>query len=533
MKRLSSVVLACSLTVLGWSGAWADVRLPKIFTDNMMLQRDKPVRVWGWAEPGEQVNVTLAGKQAAAQTDKDGRWSVEMPALKEGENLELTVAGKNTLTLKNVIVGDIWLCSGQSNMEMGLGGCLGAAEDIKSADLPKIRQIKFNHVTSAYAEPDAPAATAWQVCSPQSAGGMTAVGFYYAREVQAKTGVPIGILDDNWGGTAIEPWVAPEGMELVPELKQAAAERQNAMAAYRTNQLPKAIEAMEIWIAATRTALEKDAPLIPAPRIPGHPGANGWCGMYNAMINPLVHFPIKGALWYQGESNGGEGESYYDKMRALVGGWRKQWGQADLPFYYVQLANFQGATDDPAGGDGWAKLRGAQTKALSIPNAGMAVIIDIGEANDIHPKNKYDVGLRLARWALARDYGQKDLVPSGPIFKEMKIEGGKAKLFFDHVGSGLMVGKKEGRAPTVEDKEAALKRFAIAGADPSSPGGSAAAGKKWHWAEAVIEGNAVVVSSPAVAQPVAVRYAFSYNPTGANLYNREGLPASPFRTDDW
>ena len=247
--------------------------------------------------------------------------------------------------------------------------------------------------------------------------------------------------------------------------------------------------------------------------------------MHNAMIHPFVNFPITGALWYQGESNGGEGESYYHKMHALIGGWRKLWGQGNFPFYFVQLASFQGVTEDPAGGDGWAKLREAQRHSLSIPNTGMAVITDtvpLAEAGDIHPRNKYDVGLRLARWALNRDYGQKELEVSGPLFKALTIEGNKARLAFDHIGSGLMVGKKEGRATAIENSEGKLKRFAMAGAD-----------KKWHWAQAVIEKDTVVVSSPEVTEPVAVRYAFQMNPDGANLYNRDGLPASPFRTDNW
>jgi sialate O-acetylesterase len=212
-------------------------------------------------------------------------------------------------------------------------------------------------------------------------------------------------------------------------------------------------------------------------------------------------------------------------MRALIGGWRKQWKQPDFPFYFVQLANYQGVSEDPAGGNGWAKLREAQTRSLSIPNTGMAVIIDtvpLDQAGDIHPKNKYDVGTRLARWALGRDYGQKSLVVSGPLFKALKIEGGRARLAFDHIGAGLMVGKKEGRNPAIENKSEKLKRFAIAGAD-----------KKWFWAEAVIEGNTISVSAAEVKEPVAVRYAYQMNPDGANLYNRDGLPASPFRTDTW
>ena len=504
--------------------ATADVRLPKIFTDNMMLQRDLPVHVWGWADAGEAVTVSLAGKSATAKTGPNGQWTAELPAMKSGENLELTVKGKNSLTLKNVLLGDIWVCSGQSNMEMGLNGCLGFQDDLNAADLPKIRRIKINHEQAGMPQPDAPTATPWQVCSPKMDAGITAVGFYFAREVFQKTGVPIGIVDDNWGGTPIEPWVAIEGIGLIPELKPQFDACQDALRNYRTNQLPKGLTDMEAWIAQTRKELAANQPTGMPPALPVPP-VGGWSGMYNSMVAPFAHFPIKGALWYQGESNGGEGDTYYDKMRALIGGWRKVWGQGDFPFYYVQLAAFQTPVDDPAGGNGWAKLREAQRKTLTYPNTGMAVIIDtvpIAQKDDIHPKNKYDVGMRLARWALNRDYGMKQVEVSGPLFKALKIEGDKARIAFDHVGTGLMVGKKEGRNPAVETPGAKLARFSIAGAD-----------KKWFAADAVIVNNTITLTSPEVKVPVAVRYAFQMNPDGANLYNREGLPASPFRTDDW
>ena len=464
-----TAIMACVLP------AAADVTLAKVFTDNMMFQRKQPIRVWGTAEAGEEVSVALGKKSAKATTSAEGKWMAELPAVEVGDNLELAIKGKNTLSLKNIIIGDIWVCSGQSNMEMGLGGCLGSEEDIKAADFPKIRRIKFNHVQTPEPQAEAPTATAWQVCSPATAGGFTAAGFYFAREVMQKTGVPIGIIDSNWGGTRIEPWIAAEGLPLVEALKAAK------------------------------------------------PADFG--GMYNGMIHPIIKLPIKGALWYQGESNGEEGQTYNDKMQALIGGWRKQWGVGDFPFYFVQLANFQNPNQDPAGGNGWAKLREAQTKTLSVANTGMAVIIDtvpLSEGGDIHPKNKYDVGSRLAQWALAKDYGKKEVVFSGPIFKALKIQGGKALIAFDHNGGGLMVGKKSGRATAVDAAGEKLKRFAIAGAD-----------KKWFWADAVIEKNLVVVSSPDVKEPVAVRYGYEMNPDGANLYNKEGLPASPFRTDDW
>ncbi len=505
----------------------AEVQLPKTFSDNMMLQRDQPVRVWGWADAAEEVTASLAGQSASTKADALGQWSLSLPPLKQGDNLEMTVKGRNSITLKNILVGDIWVCSGQSNMEMNLKGCLGSSDDIKAANLPKIRRIKFNHVQSGSPEAEAPIQGPWQLCTPDTAGGFTAAGFYFAREVLEKTGVPIGIIDDEaGGGTAIEPWVAFAGLEQVDALKPALAAKQAALAAQRA--------AMPGYLAKMDALAGRDA-RQPGGRDRAHARPRDARGRrcrlerhvqrHDGLI-PVVRAPIKGALWYhQGESNGGEGDSYYDKMRALIGGWRKQWGQGDFPFYFVQLANFQAVTEDPAGGNGWAKLREAQTKALTIPNTGMAVITDtvpLSQASDIHPKDKFDVGMRLARWALARDYGIKDLEPSGPLYKSMTAAGGTIRLAFDHLGSGLMIGKKEGKAPTVEDKEAKLKRFAIAGAD-----------KKWVWADAVIENDAVVVSSPEVKEPVAVRYAYAMNPFGANLYNREGLPASPFRTDSW
>ncbi|MCX6926168.1 MAG: hypothetical protein NT154_23615, partial [Verrucomicrobia bacterium] len=341
LNGLAAVITAWQVLLGGTlhSSAAADVRLPKIFTDNMMLQRDQPVRVWGWADAGEAVTVTLAGNTAATNADKNGQWSIELPAIKAGENLELTVRGKNSLTLKNVLIGDIWVCSGQSNMEMGLNGCLGFEDDLRAADLPKIRRIKFNLVQSGQPELDAPTATPWQICTPETAAGFTAVGFYFARELHQKTGVPIGIVDDNWGGTAIEPWVPTEGLALVEELKPQWVAKQDAIKDYRA-QLPKSLTELEAWIARTRADLASGAPTAPAPLVPAIPDG-GWSGIYNAMIHPIVRFPIKGALWYQGESNGGEGETYYDKMRALIGGWRRQWGQGDFPFYYVQLANLR------------------------------------------------------------------------------------------------------------------------------------------------------------------------------------------------
>ncbi len=457
--------------------------LPRIIGDHMVLQRGIPIPVFGTAAPGEKVVVNLAGKAVAAVADKEGRWLAKLPAVKlPGGPFDLAVGGRGApRVFKDVYVGDVWLCGGQSNMEWVVNGC-NAAEDIQAAKHPLIRCIRVQKKASA--TPLSDLAGDWQVCSPQTVGGFTAVGYFFARTVHEETKVPIGLIDSNWGGTAIEPWIPVEALKAVPEAGS-RDEAERAMAAFDGKGFT-------------------------------------WSVLYNGMIAPVVPYGLKGALWYQGESNGGEGDSYYHKMRALIGGWRQAFGVGDFPFYYVQLANWQAANDNPAGGDGWSKLRMAQLKALQIPHTGMSVTTDIGDAGDIHPKNKQDVGKRLALWALAKEFPKKNVVYSGPLFKAAQAEGPRVRIAFDSVGGGLMVGKKEGTAPTVEVKNGKLQRFAIAGKD-----------KQWVWAEAKIDGKTVVVWNEKVPQPVAVRYAFSMNPEGANLYNKEGLPASPFRTDDW
>lgn len=492
MKTPAPRPITAALTLLLTNlTASADVTVSTLFSDHMVMQRDIAAPVWGRAAAGEEVTVQLGnGAASKATTDASGNWSVKLAAQKANTNpLDLVIRGKNTITIRDVLVGDVWICSGQSNMEWNLAGC-NAPEDIKAADMPLLRRIKFQHV--ALLKPSMKVPGSWETCTPQSAAGFTAVGYYFAKRIQKETGVPIGLLDDNWGGCRIEPWIPAEGFALEPTLAPVLEELKKRDAA--------------------SAGLPDDAP--------GDGGAPST--MYNGMLHCVVPFAIKGALWYQGESNGGEGDEYLAKMRALVGGWRKIWNQGDFPFYHVQLANFEKPNDDPAGGNGWARCRMAQLQSLTIPRTGMAVTIDIGEGPDIHPKNKFDVGERLAAWALHDEYGKKDVTPSGPLYKELKVDGDKAIITFNHTGRGLMVGKKEGREPAKAVPNGALQRFAIAGED-----------KKWVWAEAVIVGDSVVVSSPKVAAPVAVRYAFSMNPEGCNLYNKDGLPASPFRTDNW
>ncbi len=487
--------------LLAIASVHADVTLNAIFADHMVLQRDIPAAVYGMAEPGENVTVAFAGQTQAATADKGGGWCVKLAAMKTCTNpAVMTVSGKNRLTLNDVVVGDVWICSGQSNMDFTPGAYHNALDpkpyDEKDFDVPLLRQFHLVNEPSMHPETDVKVhrgngtseeSAAWLPCKPTTGQRFTAVGLYFGRKLQLETGVPIGLIKTAWNGTRIEPWISPAGLAAVPELPA---------------------------VTGLPAEYKSDG---------GYPST--WHCLYNGKIHPLTRYGIKGAIWYQGESNGDEGETYYQKLRALIGGWRSAWGEGDFPFYLVQLAGRGLPTDNPAGGDGWAKIRMAQFKALGIPHTGMAVAMDLADVRDpgdIHPKNKRDVGERLALWALAKDYGQKDRVYSGPLYKEMKIEGDKIRIAFDSVGSGLTVATKHGFAPVVKDPQGKLKRFAIAGED-----------KKWAWATAVIDGTTVVISAPGVPKPVAVRYAYTMSGDDCNLYNNEDLPASPFRTDDW
>ncbi|HEY3325244.1 MAG TPA: sialate O-acetylesterase [Planctomycetota bacterium] len=512
------------LTVLLAASTQAAVRMPHIFSDNMVLQRDKPVPVWGWANKGETVKVKFGAAEKSATADDAGKWMLKLDAMPANKTPgELVVSGENTLTFKNVLVGEVWVCSGQSNMEFGVGGCLNAPAEMKAADIPIIRHIKIPYVHYPFPQTDVDAR--WQVAAPNNIGGCTAVGFFFAKELIKELDVPVGLIDSNWGGTRIEPWIPREGFAATPELKDMSKQIEESYPDSEVGQKrwQDYVAKMKEWFPQAEKALTTKQFPPPAPAEPALNGDNQQLThLYNGKISPLVPYAIRGALWYQGESNGGEGDSYVHKTRALVGGWRQLWGQGDFSFYWVQLANFQKSDPNrPEMGDGWARVREAELNALSIPNTGMAVIIDIGDANDIHPRNKQDVGKRLALWALAKDYG-KTLVYSGPLYQKSAVEGNKMRITFDSVGSGLMLGEKKGLEPVVEAKDAKLKWVSIAGED-----------KKFYWADAVIDGKTLLVSSEKVPTPVAVRYAFGMNPEGANLYNKEGIPASPFRTDKW
>ncbi len=661
MHRVSRICLTAMVAVAPLIGAKPAVAqtanavakpfLHPLFTDNMVLQRGVAAPVWGWAEPGQQVTVSMSGAtESATKTERfavkssvtagaDGKWMAKVGPLKEGGPYNLSVVGPQNVTLNNVMVGDVWICSGQSNMQWGVGGSDNPQQEIAAANFPKIRLFTVPNIASL--QPRETVNGKWDAVSPQTIGGFSAVGYFFGRELHQKTGVPIGLINSSWGGTIAEAWASAEALRTMPdfvpgvEAVEAAAKNVNAgtfaqqmaewwqkndpgtkanwqnadfdATAWKTMNVAATWEnaglpdfdgvvwlRREVTIPDGWAGKELTLHLGPiddndstffngtpvgsteghqAPRdykIPGNlvkagknviavrvldtGGGGGLYGaaeaikleapgqapislsgawqykdsvalgqtasaptqignnpnvttvLYNGMIAPLVPFGIKGAIWYQGESNAGRAKQYQTLLPTMIKDWRNRFGVGEFPFYIVQLANFMAPREQP-GESAWAELREAQSlTAQTLPNTGLAVAIDIGDAADIHPRNKQDVGRRLALNALANVYNQK-VEFSGPIYKSMKAANGKIHLGFDHA-AGIAV--KNGEK---------LRGFAIAGDD-----------KKWVWADAVIEGNSVVLSSPQVANPTLARYNWADNPNG-NLTNAAGLPAVPFRTD--
>jgi sialate O-acetylesterase len=451
--------------VLAVTAAQAAVKLPAVIGDNMVLQRDRPVPIWGWADKGEEVTVTVAGQKHTAKADKGGRWKVTLDKLAVGRPLTMTVAGSsgNKITVKHILVGEVWVCSGQSNMEMGVGGCNDAAKEIAAAKYPRIRLFTVEKAKAA--QPATNVKGSWTPCSPKSVGnggwgGFSATAYFFGRQLYKELKVPIGLIHTSWGGTLAEFWTSRKALEANPMLKPLAQGEASCL--------------------------------------------------YNAMIAPLIPYAIRGAIWYQGEANVGAAYRYRTLFPAMIANWRADWGEGDFPFLFAQLAPYNYHN----GGANLAccpELWEAQLLTLkSTPNTGMAVTTDIaGDLKDIHPKNKQDVGKRLALWALANVYGRK-LVYSGPFYKSMTVEGDKIRLEFDHVGGGLI--SRDGKP---------LSDFTIAAAD-----------QKFVPATATIDGDSIVVHSGKVAKPEAVRFGWHDDAT-PNLANKEGLPASPFRTDKW
>ncbi len=648
------VILIISASLISFlPAATAQVKLPAIFSDNMVLQRDAKIPVWGTAKPGQQITVKLHQQSKTATADRDGNWRVDLAAMPAGGPYEMAVSSVENITFKNVMIGEVWLCSGQSNMEMPMVSTWATVNNFKAevaaANYPDLRLFIVKRAKSTKPRADVES-EGWKSCDSTSVKNFSATAYFFGRHLQQKLGVPVGLIQSAWGGTVVEAWTSSATLKTVPDMagfvkmleaspldsifdesafaaKMAAWNRKldemdaspsgtapawinpsfddsdwptmllpntweraglpafdgimkfrkviqlpvsfnkqnlqlnlgpiddadvtyfngvqigttsiyNQHRHYRVPaDLPKAgenviavrvldtggngglygkPEALNLlkdstqafslageWRYQPGADLQNLPPRPVPPNTPNRPTV-----LYNAMIAPLVPYAIRGVIWYQGESNAGRAYQYRALFPLLIKDWRARWGQGDFPFLFVQLANYQPVAQEPLD-DTWAELREAQTMALALPNTGMAVTIDIGDANDIHPGNKQDVGNRLALNARHRVYGE-NIVYSGPIYKSMKVEGNRIRLFFDHAQDGLM-SKGGGK----------LQGFAIAGAD-----------RKFVWAEAMIDGKTVVVSSPQVAKPVAVRYAWAINPV-CNLYNHAGLPASPFRTDAW
>jgi sialate O-acetylesterase len=542
------VLRACAAgLILAAISARADVRLPAIFGDHMVLQQETTLPVWGWAAKGEKVTVTFGSSTASATADDDGKWRVDLPALPAGTPPgKLVVAGTNTVTLDDVLIGDVWLCSGQSNMEFPLNSAFNSKEAVPQAT---DNQIRLFHVPETVAiGPRDDIHAAWEVCSPEAARTFTAVGYFFAKNLRPVLNRPIGLIESSFGGTAAQAWTDLATLKADPSLQHFAAEFDKAVAKYPGGDaefIPKqaaydaeakkmlddskndpVFQAKESeWKkeAAAATVAGTKPPMEPRPPQPPSLGVGIGkslpTSLFDGMIAPLVPFSIKGVIWYQGENNTrfvDDATGYATLFPAMITDWRGLWKQGNFPFLFVQLANFSTPNF-------WPELRESQIKTLSLPQTGIAVIIDIGTGGNIHPPDKADVGYRLSLVARHVAYGE-NIVNSGPMYDAMKIEGSAVRISFkpDSIGGGLVIGKApwtDPKAPPASTTD--LTSFKVAGAD-----------KNWVDATAKIDGQTVVVSSPTVTTPMAVRYGWEPDPS-CNLYNKEGLPASPFRTDDW
>jgi sialate O-acetylesterase len=529
-------LIATAAIAIAAATASADVKLPAIISDNMCLQAEKTLPIWGKADPGENVTVTLGDQTQSTSAGPDGKWIVKLHKLSASDQpVELKVVGKNTIEVKNIIVGEVWVASGQSNMEFGFHNAHDASVEGPKAKHPSIRI--FNLKKKIAFEPQWDCEGNWEECTPETVDHTSAVGYFFSHDIHEALHVPVGLIHTSWRGSPAEAWTSLEDLESEPETEKLGkrfetirANIEEAKTKYTHETLPKWNAQLDEWKEKYATADEATRRAHPAPPQPVAPDNDPHVGsvLYNGMIAPIIPFSIEGAIWYQGEANAGNPVQYRTLFPEMINDWRKHWGEAnaddkELAFYWVQLPNFMARQPEPVqDSGGWPGLREAQHLTLALPNTGEAVTIDIGEETNGHPKNKHEVGHRLALAALHGTY-HKDIVFNGPTYRGFEAKGDKAIVKFDNVGGGLIIAA----APAIRLNEPAaepakeLKGFSIAGED-----------RQFHWAQAKIEGDTVVVWSDKVSNPVAVRYAWGNNPE-CNLYNREHLPASPFRTDKW
>lgn len=504
-----AVVLLALMLVAG--SARAEVKLPALFSDHMVLQRGVAVPVWGWARPGESVTVAIAGQTQTAPANAEGRWRVTLDALNAAGPVTLTVKGDNTLTVNDVLVGEVWLASGQSNMQLPVNAVSNAPAEKAAANYPRLRM--FTVARHPAAQPQEDCQGQWVVCSPETVGNFSATAYFFGRDLQRDLKTPVGLINASWGATPIETWTSLKVQQQHPELDPIFAFWREKMrvpfdAAAAQAQHERQMAA---WKAQAQKARSAGHQPPPAPVMAVNPrlDKNHPANLFNGMIAPLIPYAIRGAIWYQGENNANHdfGSLYALQLPLLIRDWRARWGEGDFPFAWVQLPNYKPRTEDPGAPSNWAVVREAMRKTLALPNTGMAVIIDAGEPKNIHPKDKQIVGQRLSLWARAEVYGE-NIPYAGPLLASHEMRGNEVMLAFTHTDGGLLA------------RGGDLKGFAIAGAD-----------QQWHWAQARIAGDRVIVSHPDVKVPVAVRYAWADNPD-CNLYNGAGLPASPFTTDD-
>jgi sialate O-acetylesterase len=518
MRRWSSL---WALALLGlWFGhpVRAEIKPHGLISEGMVLQQGKKIPVWGTCAPNETATVQIQGHtfKADGKANRKGRWTVWLDHLKPGGPYEMTITGYegqpgtgqakqlNTIRLKNVYVGEVWICSGQSNMEWPLWASHRAREVIAASHSPSIRLFTVPHRTATRPKRDVQGQ--WLECGPGTVGNFSAVAYFFGRDVQKSLKVPVGLIHSSWGGTLAEAWTRRGALEAVPELKPLADKADRDFAGYH-QAAAGYVDTLEKYVHTARKAAAAKKDLPPLPPAPGI-DPNWPTALYNGMIAPLIPYGIRGAIWYQGESNAGQAYQYRTLFPTMIKNWRADWGQGDFPFLFVQLAPWMPIVNEPQE-SAWAELREAQLlTSRAMPNTAMAVITDVGDPDDIHPRKKEPVGHRLALAALALAY-KHPIEYSGPVYDRMKVEGNKVILHFKHTGSGLATDGHK------------LKGFAICGKD-----------HKWVNADAEIQGNKVIVSSPHVSDPVAVRYGWANCPV-CNLQNKEGLPASPFRTDDF
>ena len=645
LKTRTNLLLFVSIFIHFYTPLLANIRLPQLFTSHMVLQRDRPIPIWGWADAKETITITFKGQTQTVVAGKDGTWRITLKPEPAGGPFDLSFKGKNQIVLQDILLGDVWICSGQSNMEWEVEETENAPQEIANANFSQIRHFKVNKTLALVPQTDVPSSSGWTVCSPESVSKYTAVGYFFARTLHQKRNIPIGLINTSWGGTMVETWISKEAFaqnadfkEMIADLpvidldslskvKKAALNKHvlrlqgpfsdsstisqwknlnyndenwpNLAAPGNWENQPLGELDGQVWLRksfeldsaeqiknavlhlskiddwddtylngvligstdrytflrkyAIPAGLLRKGKNVIAVKVTDTGGGGGIWGdaadlylemdqkqlslagywkfqvadisiishgvgpndyptlLYNAMIAPLIPVGIKGAIWYQGESNADRAEEYQKSFSLMINDWRKRWNQGDFPFYFVQLASFKAQNGNSNQGSTWAELREAQTNTLQLPHTGMAITTDIGNPEDIHPRNKQDVGKRLAALALNNDYGQATIC-QGPTLNTMTLEGNRAILSFGNLGTGLMT----------KDKYGYLRGFEIAGAD-----------QKFYYAKAWIENNHVVVFQENVPTPVAVRYGWADEASDNNLYNQEGFPAPPFRTDNW